>query len=166
MTAARPYPKLTITNGAPVTVALKYPAGKRVSSRIPNSPDQQYYSLTDGRSMYLPLQVGHMIDELKLKPGEPFTILKRGPGDWSVEKGGGPQAESESAHKEVRQPHSTPVNGQGEAASDILNRCYRNAVEISLEAVEFARQKGLMVTPSFEDLRAISATLLITEVRR
>jgi hypothetical protein len=108
--------------------------------------------------MYLPLQVGLMIDALKLRTGEPFTLVKRGPRDWEVKR----TSERTLPHGEP----AGPVNGAGEDASAILTRCYAQGIEIALRAVETARQKGLMVTPSFEDLRCISSVLMIAETGR
>jgi hypothetical protein len=149
------HPKLTPQVGKPETIALKRP-GSIVGSRIAGAPNQAYYQLQDGRSMYLPLQVGQMIDQLKLQPGEPFTLLKRGPGSWDVRKLSAPPQTSPSA----------PVNGQGEDAGQILKRCYDRAIQIALEAVENAKRQGLMVTPSFEDIRCISSVLMISETGR
>jgi hypothetical protein len=99
------HPKLTPQVGKPETIALKRP-GSIVGSRIAGAPNQAYYQLQDGRSMYLPLQVGAMIDQLKLQPGEPFTLLKRGPGSWDVRRLSAPPQTSPSA----------PLNGAGEDA--------------------------------------------------
>lgn len=59
-----------------------------------------------------------------------------------------------------------PVNGAGENSAAILARCYRDAVDIALDAVSYAETKGLRVTPTFEDIRCISATLCITQTGR
>ena len=114
--------------------------------------------------MYLPLEVGRMIDDLKLKPGEPFTLLKRGARDWQVSRA--KQLFPPEPKRDFQPPLQAPVNGQGEAAADILARCYDRAIGIALLAVETARVKGLMVTPSFEDLRCISTALMISETGR
>lgn len=178
MTASPPKTKLQLANGIPVTIALQYPTGKVVGSLIPGAPNQVYYSLIDGRSMYLPVEVGKQIDALKLTAGEPFTLCKRGPRDWQVER---PQVPcvgpvAQPVERWAENPEITgstpcqvqrmgPVNGQGEDAGAILGRCYARAIGIALEAVEIARGKGLMVTPSFGDLRCISAALMISETR-
>jgi hypothetical protein len=167
MTASQPKPKLTLINGTPVTIALQYPTGKIVPSRIPGAPNQVYYTLTDGRGMYLPLEVGPIIDALKLRAGEPFTLVKRSPRDW-----GAARVEKErDFHPPLPiqgdyNPPPGPVNGAGEDAGAILGRCYSRAIDIALKAVETARTKGLMVTPSFEDLRCISTALMISETGR
>lgn len=163
--------KLAIIPGEPQTLALRTPSGKQVKSRIPGAPDQAYYSLTDGRSLYLPLEVGAMIDQLKLRSGERVRILKRSSRDWTVEKvGAEPQTTAVQPREVIDgcKNHSTasaPVNGAGEACSDILARCYQSAVEISLGAAEYAKTRGLMIAPSFEDVRCVASVLMISETR-
>lgn len=164
MTATQPKPKLTLANGTPVTIALQYATGKRVNSRIPGAQDQMYYTLTDGRGMYLPLEVGSMVDKLTLKPGEPFLICKNGPRDWQVNRVDNRQRDYNPPFNQS--PSQAPVNGTGEDAGRILSRCYESAISIALEAVETARTRGLMVSPSFEDIRCISSVLMIAETGR
>ncbi len=55
----------------------------------------------------------------------------------------------------------TKVNGQGQTSADIARACYRDAIDVALESVTYAKSKGLMLAPSFEDIRCLSATLLI-----
>lgn len=160
MTATQPKPKLTPETGIPVTIALRYPSGKVVGSRIPGAPNQVYYSLMDGRSLYLPLEVASIIDKLELRAGELFTLCKKGPRNWQARR----VSERTEPHGH-QEPPPSPVNGRGDAGA-ILARCYARSIDIALEAVETARGKGLMVTPSFEDLRCISTALMISEMGR
>jgi len=160
MTANLPR-KLTFEPNVWATIALQYPSGRIVQSRIPGAPNQAYYVLTDGRCMYLPLEAGAQIDALKLKIGEPFRLMKINTRTWKVERIEQPKAEFVPPL-----PDSRPVNGAGEDCAAILARCYSQAIGIAVAAVEAAREAGLMVSPSFEDLRCISSTLLISEVRR
>lgn len=92
--ATAPAPRKEILRFAPnvpVEVALKWPDGKIVSGQY---GEQMYYSLTDGRAMYLPMDVGAKINLLELAPGELFTIAKRHSGHkgdiptWDVRKHG------------------------------------------------------------------------------
>lgn len=179
MTAHQPKPKLSIPEGQSLTLALQYSTGKQVRSTIPGAPDQMYYSLADGRGMYLPLEVGAQLDRLALKPGEPFTLEKHGPRDWrfaKLLKGGGSRqtagTETDTAGpSRLNEPHGksgtvglgSPVNGAGEDAATILARCYQRGVEIALGAVDYAKTKGLTLAPTFEDIRCISAALMISE---
>ena len=168
MTAAQP--KLTIQEGQPETIALKYATGKRVRSRFAGSPDQYYCALTDGRSLYLPWEVGLMIDRLHPAPGEPLVILKRGPGDWSVvrkQKNGGDARRNTAPLNSNERSHDSTIPGSSvKVQSELLRRCYQDAIGIALDAAETAKQRGLMIVPTFEDVRCISSVLMIAEARR
>jgi hypothetical protein len=76
--------KVQFTPNVPVPVALKYPEGKSVEGRF---GDQMYYTLADGRCMYLDLDVAAKINLLDLRKGETFMMCKR----WSGKKGETPQ---------------------------------------------------------------------------
>ena len=61
-------------------VALKWPDGKIISNQY---GDQMMYALTDGRVMFLDLDVAAKIRMLDVRAGEPFIICKR----WNGQKG-------------------------------------------------------------------------------
>jgi hypothetical protein len=67
-----------------IPISLKYPEGKTVEGRY---GDQMYYTLTDGRCMYLDMDVAAKINLLELRKGETFMMCKR----WSGKKGETPQ---------------------------------------------------------------------------
>jgi hypothetical protein len=161
-------------------IALKYPTGKRVSSRF--GADQMMYTLTDGRVGYFPLEVAAEIDSLRLAAGEPFQICHHGGAQWSIERvhdtsrpahgAAAPQARATdpsstatagSGFRNSTASAANKLNGAGEDVPAIMRRCYKAAIEIALEAVQTAHAKGLLISPSFEDVRAIAATLCITE---
>lgn len=168
MTAHNPKPKLVITQGEPVTISLRYPSGKVVASLIPGAPPQMYYSLMDGRGCYLPLEVGRIIDDLKLKAGEPFTLLKAGPRDWRatrIEPKRDFYPPLPPGMQNGDMPNG-PVNGSGEGSAEILARCYEKGIEIVVGAVNLAKDKyGLLLAPTFEDVRCVSTALMISETR-
>jgi hypothetical protein len=173
--------RFSLIKGQPTVIALKYPTGKRVSSRF--GADQMMYTLTDGRVGYFPLKVAAEIDSLRLAAGEPFGICHHGGAEWSIERvhtstrpaneGAASQAgaavEERSSAATVGSafrnsaPAAGKLNGAGEEIPAIMRRCYTAAIEIPLEAVKTAHAKGLLLTPSFEDVRAIAATRCITE---
>jgi hypothetical protein len=64
----------------PVTVALKYPQAKTVSSQY---GERFMFSLADGRVMFLDPQVGGKIEALGVNVRENFTITRK----WDEEKG-------------------------------------------------------------------------------
>jgi len=59
-----------------------------------------------------------------------------------------------------------PVNGQGQNSAQIMSRCYQQAIDVALQAVEYAKGRNLMLAPSFEDIRALAATICISETRK
>src|ERR1051326_4963937 len=63
----------------PVQVALKYPTGKTVPGI---RGERVMFSLTDNRVMFLDLGPAQRINELKVKPGEPFFVTLH----WSGKK--------------------------------------------------------------------------------
>lgn len=67
---------LRFNTNIPEEVALKYPDGKQVPSKLEKAGDQMMYSLADGRVMYVPLHVADQIRELRIGPGERFNLGK------------------------------------------------------------------------------------------
>src|SRR5579864_3682177 len=67
-----------------IPISLKYREGKTVEGRF---GDQMYYTLSDGRCMYLDLDVAAKINLLDVQKGETFMMAKR----WSGRKGETPQ---------------------------------------------------------------------------
>lgn len=67
---------LRFTTNIPEEVALRFPDGKQVPSRIEGAPDQMMYSLVGDRVMYVPLRVAERIRELQIQPGQRFEVCK------------------------------------------------------------------------------------------
>src|SRR6202030_275512 len=67
-----------------IPISLKYREGKVVEGRF---GDQMYYTLADGRCMYLDMDVAAKINLLEPGKGETFMMCKR----WSGKKGETPQ---------------------------------------------------------------------------
>jgi len=72
--------KLRFTPNVPVQIALKYPQGKIISGRW---GEQMLFTLTDGRRMYVPIDVASKISMLEVNVNEPFCICKRWNGQRS-----------------------------------------------------------------------------------
>ena len=66
--------KVTFDFNVPEIVELKYPEGKPVDGRF---GPQVYYSLADGRCMYVEPVVAQQIARLGVQPGDAVEILKR-----------------------------------------------------------------------------------------
>ncbi len=67
---------LRFSTNIPEEVALRFPEGKQVQSKIEGGADQMMYSLADGRVMYVPLHVGERIRELQIGPNQRFSLVK------------------------------------------------------------------------------------------
>jgi hypothetical protein len=67
---------LRFSTNVPEEVALRFPEGKQVQSKIEGGADQMMYSLADGRVMYVPLYVGERIRELQIGPNQRFSLVK------------------------------------------------------------------------------------------
>jgi len=69
----------------PLELATRFPEGRRVAGM---NGDRIMYSLTDGRRMFLDPAVAGEIDQLNLKPGESFRIVKQRAGNnkatWTI----------------------------------------------------------------------------------
>jgi hypothetical protein len=72
--------KLILEPNVPQLIALKYRTGKECSS-LYKEEKQVYYTLTDGRGLYVDLAVSNAINNLKLGVAEPFHICKYWNGD-------------------------------------------------------------------------------------
>ena len=76
--------KMEFPPNTSIPISLKYREGKVVEGRF---GDQMYYTLSDGRCMYLDLDVAAKINLLEPGKGETFMMCKR----WSGKKGETPQ---------------------------------------------------------------------------
>jgi hypothetical protein len=150
----------------PEVIALSQPYGKPCQSRF--SGDQLMFTLTDGRKLFVDPYVQDRIKTLGVAPGTPFEIEKQ-------ERQQGNRRIVEVVVREVGLPStappaamaagrctplpSPPVNGAGDTAAGILAAAYPEAVRIALAGVEAARQAGLHISPTFEDVRAIAFSI-------
>ncbi len=55
------------------------------------------------------------------------------------------------------------TNGAGQTSAAILAGCYPHAIEVALAGVALAKAKGLLLAPTFEDVRCIATTLFINQ---
>jgi hypothetical protein len=73
--------KVKFQPNIPEQVTLRHSSGKIVDGRF---GEQVYYSLADGRCMYLDLGVAQKLNVLEVQAGESLNICKRGGGIWDV----------------------------------------------------------------------------------
>lgn len=188
-TSANGLETLKLNIGEKHVIALQYADGKPVQSRF--SGDQLMFSLTDGRKLFTEPYVQMKLDALGVQPGQPFEIEKR---ESQAGNRRTVQIEvralqrradaitSTPARQGVKDsptpfnptalplaappPLPAPVNGAGENSAAIMARCYHQAIDVALAAVTYAESKGLRITPSFEDVRCLAATICINESGR
>jgi len=66
-------PILKLEPNKPYTIALKYPTAKQVDGF---SGPQLRWILSNGDLLYTPMVVGPQIEDLGIRPGQPFTLTK------------------------------------------------------------------------------------------
>lgn len=60
-----------------------------------------------------------------------------------------------------------PMNGQGQTLADIYAQCSRDAVDVGLATMAYAKERGMAIgSPSFEDLRCASTAMFIARTQR
>jgi hypothetical protein len=173
---------LKLEVGQIYTLALQYTTGKQSKY----NQNEMYFTLASGQLLVVPSVVGIAIDRLNLEVGEEFTLGKLRGGNWHgprrVEREEArpqqparpsappPNVRVSSKETESYHPNAAPppqmMNGSGETAAQILAGHYQAAVEIALAGVEACRARGLMVAPTFEDVRCIATTLFIQGSRQ
>lgn len=107
--------KLRFQPNVPEKIALKYPTGK-ICDSLYGDEKQVYFSLVDGRSMYVSLGVAQSITNLQLGNREPFMICKR----WNGEKTQAarydvwltPEGEKLRAEQDARENTPPPIVAQ------------------------------------------------------
>jgi len=166
-------------------IALKWTDGKPVHSTY--NGDQIMFTLTDNRKWFADLYVAQQITDLKVAPGEFFEVRKaeRKEGNRRIVTvevgliGNRPAAEPAKVTAAGRnqgnaqpqaqpqnnapEPPPVPMTGKGETSAQVFTRCYRDAVDIALATVAYAREHGMLLTPEFADVRALAATIAIQE---
>jgi hypothetical protein len=170
--------------GQPKTLALQYATGKPCVSKQSGKP-QRMYTFTNGERAWFDLHVADAIDSLTLAVGQPFTLCHHGgevwdvdrapqatrygtwPGTWGAQQqqAAAPAATSPETDTPAP-PHASSVAAHSNSAGNILASFYPDAIEIALAGVAAAKAKGLMLVPSFEDIRCIAATLMISSEGR
>ncbi len=130
--------KVRFEFGTPALVALKYSAGKEVAGQF---GDQVFFTLDDGRCMYVEPEVAEQIEALAVEPGEPIEILKRRVPNgrskpltkWEVRRADEAPAEARDLGRPVtapsgekmrpeQHPHSTPLARQLEQSIAVVEQ--------------------------------------------
>lgn len=175
--------KLVLKVGEAHIIALQQLYGKPMPSRYEG--DQLMFSLVDGRKLFVDPYVQDRFKAANVEPRVDFQIEKcevmsgnrrtveiqvrpvpiqpRTPAKPPQPTLPPPPAPQLPPAPPAPMNGAAPVNGQGETTAAIMGRCYIQAVDVALAAVQYAETKGLRITPGFEDIRALAATMCITE---
>ena len=133
-------------NDVPVTVALKYPQARTVSSQY---GERFMFSLADGRIMFLDPEVGHKISSLAINVGENFTITRKrdaqkGPATatWDVARVTGEQPNGTLVLAASPKPPASAdvaTNGTHRSANQSLVAEAQGLVDVYAAVAEYAR---------------------------
>jgi hypothetical protein len=115
--------KVIFEPNKPVRLALKFADGKLVEGRF---GDQMYYTLADGRCMYVNTDIGTKINLLELRVGEPFEICKY----WSRKKGDSPKWDVRRVDATPRAAPSATVSPAAAILETDLERDLRRSLKV------------------------------------
>lgn len=157
------------------TLALKYKSGKEARSQYDGNP-QLMFTLSDGRILYLPVDVADSITALNLGPQEPFLLTKLSTANkitWVVERvpapaQPGPQLvpNGKSKAELMTELGDVLVNGAPEAkpAANGVNRFYLDRAEALIDVFAAANKYAAehhSGAVSKEDVRALCISVFI-----
>lgn len=186
MNGAPGYPAaLKFEIGIPQIIALKFADGKPCLNA---KTDTLMFTTTANERFFVDPYVGDRIRALRIQPGVPFQMEKvetiagnRRIVEMVVRNLGTnapciapapsvrPQTPSSLPPPVLPTPPQLPqlpqthMNGAGETSAVIMARCYRAAVDVAVDAVAYAQERGIRITPEFADVRALAATMAINE---
>ena len=156
--------QLDFPANVPVTVALKYPQGKTVSSQY---GERIMYSLADGRVMFLDPSVAGQIESLGINVRENFTITRKwtgeqgSPSTWEVARVTGEQPNGTLVLPASRPPVAATAAGTSpRQISRSLTEEAQSLVDVFATVWEYTREtyRG-QVKP--EEVRAFVTTAYI-----
>ena len=146
----------------PQEIVLESATGKSVNGQY---GQQVMFSLRDGRKLYAEPQVAQRITEMKLQPGERFTITKR------EAKAGNSRMIQWHVHRLEAQPVAKLLNGAANLdAPDVtlprkpmtrLEDALKTALEAARAAEVFSEQIGHPIRFDKDDIRSMAVTLVI-----
>jgi hypothetical protein len=104
--------------------------------------------------------------------GDEISITKTKNGQanvWLIENAGNRRQQQDRQQQQAWQPQAAPQQQPARAAqplsADRMLHCYREAVDVAAQSECYAKERGLAVHATFEDVRCIAATLYINRVR-
>ena len=175
-------PILKLEPNKPYTIALKYPTAKQVDGQY---GPQLRWILSNGDLLYTPMVVGPQIEDLAIRPGQPFTITKITSGrsfNWIAEKCGnglnkngapGPRSiPQRAATPGPHETHKTPIASILEAAEPLdgiptsipltrLEDALKTAVAAAAAAERYAESISYACRFSSADVKSMAISVLI-----
>jgi hypothetical protein len=159
---------LKLEPNKPYTIALKYPTAKQVDGF---SGPQLRWILSNGDILYTPLVVGAQIEDLGIKPGQPFTLTKRKNGDgtkWIAERPSSQGAATPAPHE----TNKTPIAALLDSAEPLdgipaykpitrLEDALRTAVAAAAAAEKYGREIGYAVRFAPADIKSLGISVYI-----
>jgi hypothetical protein len=151
-------PVLTLADGVPVEIALKYATGKQVANgRI-------MFSTVDGEVFFLDEFDADQIYALELKPQEAFRIMRRNK-QIIVERirverqvVEAPAAPASIERNQQSQPQNNSLSG-------LMASAYISAIDALQIAEQYAQSKGVAFRISPAELRSCSHCIFIAATR-
>jgi hypothetical protein len=162
-------PILKLEPNKPYTIALRYPTGKLVPGTW---GDQLRWILSNGDLLYTPLLVGPQIEDLGVRPGQPFTITKHQNGrtfNWIAN--GAQRAATPLPHETKIAPktaiatildQSEPLDGIPTSIPPTrLEDALKTAVAAAAAAETFGKSIGYTVRFAPSDIKSLGISVYI-----
>jgi hypothetical protein len=164
-------PILKLEPNKPYTIALKYPTGKLVPGTW---GDQLRWILSNGDLLYTPLLVGPQIEDLGVRPGQPFILTKQKNGEgvkWVTERPTPQRAATPVPHETKIAPktaiatildQSEPLDGIPTSIPPTrLEDALKTAVRAAAEAERYAESISYACRFSSADVKSMAISVLI-----
>ena len=165
---------LKLEPNRPYTIALKYPTAKQIDGTW---GPQLRWILSNGDLLYTPLLVGPQIEDLGIRPGEPFTLTKVPNGrsfNWMATKpaSSGPQRAETPVQRETQTARKTPIASILDAAEPLdgiptskpvtrLEDALKTAVAAAAAAEKYGRDIGYAVRFAPADIKSLGISVYI-----
>jgi hypothetical protein len=162
---------LKLEPNKPYTIALKYPTGKLVPGTW---GDQLRWILSNGDLLYTPLLVGPQIEDLGVRPGQPFILTKQKNGEgvkWVTERPTPQRAATPVPHETKIAPKTAiaAILDGAEALDGIptsipptrLEDALKTAVAAAAAAETFGKSIGYTVRFAPSDIKSLGISVYI-----
>jgi hypothetical protein len=153
----------------PQTMAFTYSTGKESPSQqftnSDGSPVVQWFRKTKaGDSVYLSGFVENELVAMNYRAGEPVTICKRVQGKtthYEVSRPGESSERPLAGQPAPPAPRVAPPPARMGTPTTVMQNCLRTAVDLAIDALEYAKGKGHPIVLEFEPIQRIAVSLYI-----